>query len=636
MGNGKQEKKNQFIWDAAAFRKKCIRLIAYICVFFIVLNRRLSVRWKKWLSISFCSCAVAVVVIFSVAGQREIKMTGKEMPVVQSLSGNHNRVTGGQTEASIEMNRSCVTGDQSENVSTEAGDKSNIVSPDLGENRDADTNIVRNTDPKIGQSNRVVAADQSESTPGEQPNMIVDEPEVLSPIQALLENNGESRQSATVEMRYQYPVSIGDDVKQNYDGVQSAADYIKKMVYVADRVEAEGAAEGELASPGAISISQTAIQAEVDSASATNDESVSGAACSGVEDIDTKDTDTADAAVPVLALDEGKYRKLQGKDKTIFCTNDNNIQVVVSDGEEGTGVEKICYVYGDKLRYCIDPSQNCGLQVSDNFYGQIIASGFDAGGNRSEPVSGCFLVENRAPQIRFSQDDFCTAPYTFWVDIGETGDIVSGIRDVTCTVNGQPYEITNLAMLEKTLLDEELEVPTGCEFSIPFAEEGDYSVVVTVTDNAGNTATEEKLVQVTKPELISVFMPEKFAIHIDPQRLSGKEQIYSDDITLKNDSDFDVQVTVKKVEVLIKDDVSDTGIRKDCDLYMIAPDTGEKIPLKKGENRNVYSYCLKKGVQDDMGKLRFVGDTTEGSEAMWEDSDVVIRMDLGFSKMEKG
>ena len=201
-----------------------------------------------------------------------------------------------------------------------------------------------------------------------------------------------------------------------------------------------------------------------------------------------------------------------------------------------------------------------------------------------------------------------------------------------CTVNGKPYDIKNLTMLEKTLLDEDLEVPTECEFSLPFTEEGDYSVVVTVTDNAGNTSTEEKIVQVTKPELISVFMPEKFAIHIDPQRLAGREQIYSDDIVLKNASDFDVQVTVKKVEVVIEKEESETGIKKDCDLYMIAPDTGKKIPLKKGENKNVYSYCLKKGAKDNLGKIRFMGDTTEGSDAMWKDSDVMIRVDLGFSK----
>lgn len=141
------------------------------------------------------------------------------------------------------------------------------------------------------------------------------------------------------------------------------------------------------------------------------------------------------------------------------------------------------------------------------------------------------------------------------------------------------------------------------------------------------------MVRVTKPELISVFMPEKFAIHIDPQQLAGREQIYSDDIMLKNDSAFDVQVTVKEVEVIVRDTVSDAGVRKDCDLYLVAPDTGKRIPLKKGTNKDVYSYCLKKGAEDVRGKLRFVGSTTKGSDAMWEDSDVMVRVNLGYTKM---
>lgn len=632
MGNGKQETNKGFKWDATAFRRKCIRLIAYIIVFFMVLNRRLSVKRKKWLSVSFCCCVVAAAIVFSLAGQSETKMTGEEIPVVKVLSGNHNRVIGGRTEASIEMNRSRVIGDKSEMADS-------VSELENGGSAGAD----KNTDMRSGDRNHVAASDKPEDVSGEKPDTEVDEPEALSPVQALLENNGEDRQGEKVEKRYQYPVGIGNDEK-NDGGVQSTADYIKKTVYKVD-TDAEVVSPGAI-SPAGIQAEETSVsdlsQAEGDgkeeSASDTGESIVSGAACSGVEDTGEKGLDTEDAVAPVMAFDEGGYLKIQGKDKTILCTNDNIIKVNASDdadGAAGTGVEKICYVYSDKLRYCIDPSQSTGLQVPDNFYGQIMANCFDAAGNRSDFVSGWFLIEDQAPQIRFSQDAFCTAPYTFWVDIGETGDVVSGIRDVTCTVDGKPYEITNLTMLENTALDEDLEVPTKCEFSIPFTEEGSYSVVVTVTDHAGNTSTEEKRVQVTKPELISVFMPEKFAIHIDPQRLAGREQIYSDDITLKNDSDFDVQVTVKNVDVFVKDEVSDTGIKKDCNVYMVAPDTGEKILLKKGENKEVYSYCLGKGEQDGAGKLRFVGDTTEGSDEMWRDSDVVIRVDLGFSKKEE-
>lgn len=604
MGNEKKKWNNRFKWDAAAFRKKCIRLIAYICVFFIVLNRRLTAEKKKRLSISFCGCVVALAIVVSLAGQGKTETAGKEMPVVKILSGGHNRVTGGQAKATIEINRSRVIVDQDDVQESGAATENPRAA-------DADRNMVQET----GGRNRVAVTGGTKHISGEKPDQKADEAGKLSPVQALLENKGEDRENETVERRYQYPLEIGRGGEQGDASMQSTADFIKKKVY-------EVAADGGAVSPGAVS--PAAIQAEE----------------TPVPSPPQKDgKEGKETPVPAMAFDEGSYFKMEGRDKVIFCTNDNDIKtsVLTSEVETGEiGIEKICYAYGDKLRYCLNPFAGTALRVPENFYGQVMANCIDTAGTKSDSVSGWFLVENQAPEIRFSEDAFCTTPYTLWVDTGETGETVSGIRDVKCTVNGQPYEITNLTTLENTVLDEGLEVPAKCEFSLPFTEEGEYAVAVTVTDNAGNVSTEEKVLQVTKPELISVFMPEKFSIHIDPQQLAGREQIYSDDITLKNDSEFDVQVMVKKVEVSIKDEVSDTGIKKDCNLYMIAPDTGEKIPLTKGENKEVYSYCLNKGEKGDAGKLKFVGETTEGSDAMWKDSDVVIRMELEFLKREGG
>lgn len=587
MGDHRQEKKNWFIWDKALFRKKCIRLIAYVCAFFIIINKKLSVRMKKWLSVSTCGFVLVLAMFFSLTGYKGAEVTGQEVPVVAFLPESHNRVTGGRTEASIEMNCSHVVED----------------------------------------TNRVVSVGEPENASDQQANRVVAEPEPLSPVQALLKNHGEDKQSGKTEVRSQYLVGVGEEGGQNFDSVQSVAG-LKRAVYTTD-------ADGHSVTSGAISSGeQSATPGAVSAAGIQEEISVTDASPAAIqaEGEREKDTDQGHKTAPVFAFDDEKFGKLQSKDKTILCTKDHDIPIVMLDQAEGTGEERICYVYGDTLRYCMDVSQSRSFPVPENFYGQVTASSFDADGNRSEPLSGYFLVENQPPQILFSQDDFCTAPYTFWVNIAETGNIVSGIRDVTCTVNGKPYNITNLAVTEKTSLDEGLEVPTRCEFSLPFTGEGEYSVVVTVTDYAGNISTEAEMVRVTKPELISVFMPEKFAIHIDPQQLAGREQIYSDDITLKNDSAFDVQVTVKEVELIVRDTVSDTGVRKDCDLYLVAPDTGKRIPLKKGTNKDVYSYCLKKGAEDVKGKLRFVGSTTKGSDAMWEDSDVMVHVNLGFTK----
>lgn len=350
-------------------------------------------------------------------------------------------------------------------------------------------------------------------------------------------------------------------------------------------------------------------------------------------------TYSKDTVSPVLAFDEEGLNKLQGDNKTIYCTNEPKLNISSHDdmnGTPGTGIDKICYVYGDKLLYVIDHFDETGIKIADDFYGRILMNCTDKAGNVSDVLSKYYLVEQNAPEISMAQDDFCTTPYTLWVDVADKGHIISGIQKVECSVNGEPYDISDLTLLEEVIIDKETEVPSKYEFSVPFTEEGEYDVVVTVTDNAGNVSVEEQTITVEKPEMVSVFMPQKFTIHIDPQQILKREQIFSDDIMLVNNSEFDVKITIKSIELTVKDEVSDTGVKKDCNIYLVAPDTGEKIPLNKGNNKNVYSYCLPKGADGDIRTLLFVGDTTEGSDEMWENTDIAINMELGFAKWSEG
>lgn len=353
----------------------------------------------------------------------------------------------------------------------------------------------------------------------------------------------------------------------------------------------------------------------------------------GVEYTYSKDT-----AAPVLAFNEEGLGRLQGNDKIIYCTKDTRLKVLPDDdlGDAGgTGIDKICYVYGDKLLYVVDNFDEAGIEVPDNFYGRILMNCSDKAGNTSELLSKYYLVENNAPAITIAADSLCTTPYTLWIDVEEQGHIVSGIQKVECSINGEPYEISDLTLLESVTIDKDVEVPSKYEFSVPFTEEGEYEIFVTVTDNAGNVSAITKTINVTKPELVSVFMPKEFVMHIDPQQLAGKEQIYSDDITLINNSEFGVQVSVKNIELTVKDEVSDTGVRKDCDIYLVAPDTGEHILLKKGENKEVYAYCLPEGAEGAIANLTFVGNTSEGSDFMWRSSDIMIKVELEFRKWEE-
>lgn len=223
------EERKKSMWDSTAFRKKCGRFIAYIYVFFIILNKRLSVKGKKRLAVSFCSCIVAGIIAFSLLGGNETKTALRKSSMDITLTDNHNRVTGGQTGASIELNRSFVTGSKKQASDAQTDNKINGVSK-----KNIDTK--KNTDMNTGLRNHVVVANEKEDSSGKKPNQVEEQPEMLSPVQALLKNNGEKRQDETVEakIRYQYPTQPGYDEKQNYDGVQSAADYIKRVVYHID------------------------------------------------------------------------------------------------------------------------------------------------------------------------------------------------------------------------------------------------------------------------------------------------------------------------------------------------------------------------------------------------------------------
>lgn len=350
----------------------------------------------------------------------------------------------------------------------------------------------------------------------------------------------------------------------------------------------------------------------------------------GVEYTYSKDT-----VAPTLAFDEEGLGRLEGEDKIIYCTKDTRFKVLPNDDLGGTGIDKICYVYGDNLVYVVDNFDEAGIEVPGNFYGRILMNCSDKAGNTSEVQSKYCLVENNAPAIRIAADALCTTPYTLWIDVEEEGHIVSGIQKVECSVNGEAYEISDLTLLESVTIDKDVEVPSKYEFSMPFTDEGEYEVFVTVTDNAGNVSAAVQTITVMKPELVSVSMPKEFVMHIDPQQLAGKEQIYSDDITLINNSEFGVQVNIKNIELTVKEEVSDTGVKKDCDIYLVAPDTGERILLKKGENKEVYSYCLPEGAEGAIANLTFVGNTSEDSGFMWRSSDIMINVELEFRKWEE-
>lgn len=348
-------------------------------------------------------------------------------------------------------------------------------------------------------------------------------------------------------------------------------------------------------------------------------------------------TYSKDTVTPELQWMEDEYTLLESAHRKIYCTKEDKLPVKVIDGEENEGetLESVQYLYGTKFQSIAEGLDSPELSMTEDFYGRLLVSCRDKAGNVSDIQSQFVLVDHNTPTIQLAQDERCSVPYSLWVNVEEAGHIVSGIQTIQCVVDGNIYEISDLKGRETYTLDEGLEVSSKLTFPVELTETGNHMVSILVRDYAGNETVVEQMIEVTEPELVSIYMPKNFTIHIDPQQLAGKEQIYSDNVELKNVSKFDVRVNIDKVVLKVNDEVSADGILKDCDIYLIAPDTGEKIKLSKGENENIYSYCLPVDAVGDLANLRFVGTTTVGSERMWKGSDISLSLQVSFIKWEE-
>ena len=359
-------------------------------------------------------------------------------------------------------------------------------------------------------------------------------------------------------------------------------------------------------------------------------------------------TYSKDTVTPELQWVEDRYTLLESAERKIYCTKEDKLPIKVSDGEGDVDetLERIQYLYGinlqsvevdsDVARVASENEQDVfALTMKEDFFGRLLISCRDKAGNVSDIQSQFVLVDHNVPVIQLAQDERCSAPYSLWVNVEEVGHIVSGIEIIQCVVDGNIYEVSESVVRETYTLDEGLEVSSKLTFPIELTEVGTHAVSILVRDYAGNETVVEQTIEVTEPELVSIYMPKNFTIHIDPQQLAGKEQIYSDNVELKNVSKFDVRVNIDKVMLNVKDEVSPEGILKDCDIYLIAPDTGEKIKLSKGDNEDVYSYRLPMDAVGDLANLRFVGTTTKGSERLWKGSDISLSLQVSFVKWEE-
>ncbi len=596
-------------------RKWIFRLMVLIVVckaLSHVVKKSMTWRRKRILAQS-ASLALVLILVCSAIFEPEKEpavLMSKETVVMEEATCNV--VEGGDSSAHLGLNTSRVQmpensqgGSEVEKSEPEKSESESAKSKETAKDLQTDAGK-ENAGDKNQKKNQVIQNPQDAS---EKKNNVVQPSEkdvsnVMSLIQGKTVDHGSETEVSDRTLKYQKPV---DEVVSNP---------YRKMVLgsLSDYgMEKTGGREtGEAVSGEACSVS-------------------GGAASAGaVEDAVTESEASSVAKVSELSFKDKGEQRLSAKERDIYCTNHTELEI---EPDPELGVMQYHCLYGGEYTVLFAQLDTPEFSLPNDFFGSVLVGGTDEGGRMTALGEKCYLIEDHEPEIRYSVGRVCTAPYMLWVDVLEPGQMVSGIQSLTCKVNGDTYELEDMDVVEYTSLGDSLEVPSKCHFPVALQQEGTYDVEITAVDYAGNKTVKSQKVIVSKPELVSVYMQSQFTIHIDPQQLQKREQIYTDDIRLVNTSEFDVNVKIDQVTLSVKDEKTAEGV-KDCTVYLVAPDTGEKIKLSKGSNKNPYAFTLSSEETKKEGALRFVGDVTEHSDKMWKDSDISIDIQMSFEKAE--
>ncbi len=589
-------------------RKWIFRLMVLIVVckaLSHVVKKGMTWRRKRILAQS-ASLALVLILVCSAIFQPEKEpavLMSKETVVMEEVTCNV--VEGGDSSAHLGLNTSRVQlpenrpggvePESAKSKETAEGLQTDERKENAGDKNRKKNQVIQNSQNDSEKENNVVQPSEKE---------VQDNYSVMSLIQGKTVDHGRETEVSDRTLKYQKPV---DEVVSN-----PYREMVLGSLPDHDIEKTGGRETGGAVSGGACSVSGEAVSA--------------GAVEAAVPETETSSV----AKVSELAfLDRGE-QKLSAKARDIYCTNHTKLEI---EPDPELGVTQYHCLYGVGYTVLFAQLDTPNFLLPNDFYGSVLVGGTDEEGRMTALGEKCYLIEDHEPEIRYSAGRVCTAPYMLWVDVLEPGQMVSGIQSLTCKVNGDTYELADMDVVEYTSLGDSLEVPSKCHFPVVLQQEGTYDVEITAVDYAGNRTVKSQKVVVSKPELVSVYMQNQFTIHIDPQQLQKREQIYTDDIRLVNTSEFDVNVKIDQVTLSVKDEKTADGV-KDCTVYLVAPDTGEKIKLSKGNNKNPYAFTLSSKETKKEGALRFVGDVTEHSDKMWKDSDISIDIQMSFEKAE--
>ena len=288
---------------------------------------------------------------------------------------------------------------------------------------------------------------------------------------------------------------------------------------------------------------------------------------------------------------------------------------------------KVYVQYADKIMFNMAETNNLKIDMPHDFYGDIAIKENLGSDNDSTLAKGRVLIDTSKPIVGVLSED--SARYE--IKISENGNIISGLKFVECYMDGKKIEVSSKNMTKQVCLGYNVKVPSEYVVSLNPLE-GKHTLYVRVEDNAGNITEEKREISVIKQVPVSVLTLKKFVIHIDPQKLKWKEQIYSDAVLMKNLNDYDIKVTISSINVKVS---KENDKYKKCKIYMVMPDTGKKILLKNGKNDKSYSFIIPHGNQNRQKYLRFVGKIYDDKYGMWKNEDISIDMKTSYEQATK-
>lgn len=290
------------------------------------------------------------------------------------------------------------------------------------------------------------------------------------------------------------------------------------------------------------------------------------------------------------------------------------------------------------------------------------------------------VIEQQAPEISYKRVEKEDGKQYVCVTVTDFGENQSGIKECRFAVDGVAYTPEEVTVSGTRIMPGGKEVPVQQEVDIPLEGQETHEIQVDISDNAGNPASETFSVKALPEGVISVILPTSFRIAIRPYETEENTQIYSDDVVICNKSNFPVDVEVSSVEVEINHAMPggeivtkrvETGAGeggnmvdlaegmeapvKDCAVNFRLRQLGKEpvlFPLEEGINEVVAYFSLGAGqketdLQEVMGRMyaedirssdyaiiNICGNLEKGSEDMWRNGDLVVRLIFDFHKQE--